>query len=225
MADLTGSTTSVSVLKSCSSFIGTTAANLGLSIAVLRMAVHALKLYYLPKLSQIQKQANSEKEGDANALKRYEYFTLLLRLALGNLLFQSSSSSGGEGDAYFNAVYGKKGNNQLKSFQSSTTQQTLKGNTPKKERKIVHRGSCHCNSVQFALRAKPDFEAIDCPGKIRYPHILVESTEFKITRGSKFLQMYYVNVPNDDFPQDGSYIRDGSGCCESTTAAHAFCMR
>lgn len=220
----------LSMLKSCTSFIGAKVANLGVSIAILRMAVHALKHYYLPKLAQIQKQAEDEYNTDLNEIKRYEYFTLLLRLALGNLLFQSSSSSEYNGDAYYNALYGTQENKGQKSLREliPSISQHKKDAVSKKDRQIVHRGSCHCNTIQFRLRAKPDFEAIDCPGKIRYPHIVVESSAFKITRGSKFLQMYYVDVSKEDFPQDINgflNVSDDTNARESTTAAHAFCMR
>ena len=217
-----GSSTALSIIKGCTSF----GANLGLSVAILRLAVHALKNYYIPKLR------DQEGSPDDARNAKYEYFTTLLRLVLGNLLFDSSdgnfgSSSGREGDAYYNAAYG---NGSLDNGNTVVNGNELR--SVKKERKILHRGSCHCKSVQFSLYAKPDFEAIDCPGKIRYPYVKVESCAFKITRGSKFLQMYYVNIPKRGHsPYASSYTYEQtfrnftSNESESKTAAHAFCKR
>ena len=42
-------------------------------------------------------------------------------------------------------------------------------------RLITHRGSCHCNSIRFTLKAPLTPKAYDCKAKIRYPHYRASS--------------------------------------------------
>jgi hypothetical protein len=71
---------------------------------------------------------------------------------------------------------------------------------------ITHQGSCHCQSVQFEIRAPRTLIAKEGPGKINYRHTEMRSTNLRIMRGVKHLKTYYVKVKDD-------------------RGAHAFCDR
>ena len=61
------------------------------------------------------------------------------------------------GDPYFRARWGKRG------FGLELVQ---------------HKGQCMCGRFCFRLLAPPDVRALDCPGRIRYPHIFVPAGAF-----------------------------------------------
>jgi hypothetical protein len=71
---------------------------------------------------------------------------------------------------------------------------------------ITHQGSCHCNSVQFEIRAPRTLIAKEGPGKISYRHTEIKSSNFRVVRGANHLKTYYVKVKDD-------------------RGAHAFCDR
>jgi len=66
---------------------------------------------------------------------------------------------------------------------------------------ITHVGSCHCNTVQFEIRAPRTLLVKEGPGKISYRHTEVKSANLRFLRGA-----YYVKVKDD-------------------RGAHAFCDR
>ena len=71
---------------------------------------------------------------------------------------------------------------------------------------------------------------LDCPGKIRYPHILSDASKFQLTKGSSFLQVYYVTLPRhlsetDRDERHAELNNNNSKSSNSTVAAHAFCNR
>ncbi|GFH59719.1 hypothetical protein CTEN210_16195 [Chaetoceros tenuissimus] len=78
---------------------------------------------------------------------------------------------------------------------------------------VKFQGSCHCRSVLFTLRAPETIIAKDCQGKIRYPHYKTTAESFQLIAGTKYLSVYYVNLPK------------ASTAAEPIVAAHTFCSR
>jgi hypothetical protein len=63
---------------------------------------------------------------------------------------------------------------------------------------------------------------VDCAGRIRYPHHPTTADKFQLTKGSRHLKMYYVNVRRQLTATEGA----GAGGDASTVmAAHTFCGR
>jgi hypothetical protein len=67
------------------------------------------------------------------------------------------------------------------------------------------------------LCAPRNIAALDCGGKIRYPHYPTTADKFQLTKGSRHLKMYYVTVNN--------VSEDGSPTGTTCMAAHTFCGR
>ncbi len=105
---------------------------------------------------------------------------------------EKSSHQDSKGDAYYKSAY--KANEGEKN----------------ENRVITHRGSCHCNSVQFALKASMAPVARDCKSKFRYPHVSASSQTFHLTRGTRYLNIYYVTLTKTS---------------DRSMAAHGFCSR
>lgn len=179
-------------------------ASFGVSLAIIRVAVHALKRYYLPSVV------------DGKRDRQKQYFSFLLRILLGNLLYNSDSDGRNhnaklfESEFYIIALF-----KRLAGIEEDDPGKRENGDEYLENRDVIHPGSCHCGSVHFELRAKPYFDALDCQGKIRYPHVSVESSAFRLTKGTRYLKMYYVKL---------SQI-NAFGEEEDVTAAHAFCKR
>lgn len=73
-----------------------------------------------------------------------------------------------------------------------------------------------CSSSQKLL-APRNISALDCGGKIRYPHYPTTADKFQLTKGSRHLKMYYVTVNN--------VSEDGSPTGTTCMVAHTFCGR
>lgn len=73
------------------------------------------------------------------------------------------------------------------------------------------------------MKVKGNLEALDCTGKIRYPHVVTKASSFQLTKGSKNLGMYYVSLPLDHSKSSPSPHLKQAGM--TITAAHAFCKR
>jgi len=82
-----------------------------------------------------------------------------------------------------------------------------------------YRGSCHCNSIRFRLRAPSHMFAKDCKGKIRYPHIATKADNFELLNGTEFLSVYYVQLPDNN--NNNNHHTNTKG----NIAAHTFCNR
>lgn len=59
-----------------------------------------------------------------------------------------------------------------------------------KHRLVVHRGSCCCQKVQFALEAPVTIEALDCESKIRYPHMCISPDSLNVYNGQQHLGVF-----------------------------------
>mmetsp|Transcript_17029 Transcript_17029/g.34176 ORF Transcript_17029/g.34176 Transcript_17029/m.34176 type:complete len:618 (-) Transcript_17029:115-1968(-) len=108
-----------------------------------------------------------------------------------------------------------------------------------------HYGSCQCGSIYFVLRGPKHLQAVECPGKIRYPHIPTTADRFRLVRGASDMRFYYNNtVPLGDLQEEveegahsvvGSYTYGDGGSNSRKNAnsrqnnqqqscgAHAFC--
>mmetsp|Transcript_585 Transcript_585/g.1224 ORF Transcript_585/g.1224 Transcript_585/m.1224 type:complete len:515 (-) Transcript_585:263-1807(-) len=120
-----------------------------------------------------------------------------------------------DGDAYHRAAYGNNNQNAT----TSSTSGNGKGGKQQQDAgpEMQHRGSCHCGSIRFTLCAPRNISALDCGGKIRYPHYPTTADKFQLTKGSRHLKMYYVTVNN--------VSEDGSPTGTTCMAAHTFCGR
>mmetsp|Transcript_12945 Transcript_12945/g.19382 ORF Transcript_12945/g.19382 Transcript_12945/m.19382 type:complete len:398 (-) Transcript_12945:101-1294(-) len=178
-------------------------ASFGISLAIIRIAVHALKRYYLPSAV------------DGKRDKQKQYFTFLLRILLGNLLSINENDGRNqhgmlfESEFYMIALLKRIAGIEDDSEKRENCDEYLEN------RDVIHSGSCHCGSVHFELRAKAYFDALDSPGKIRYPHVAVESSAFRLIQGTRYLKMYYVKLSQVNAVEEE----------EDVTAAHAFCKR
>ncbi len=78
------------------------------------------------------------------------------------------------GDPYFRARWGKRGSGlEL----------------------VQHRGQCMCGRFCFRLLAPADVKALDCPGRIRYPHIFVPAGAFTPLSDLRLLTLYSARSP------------------------------
>jgi len=100
-----------------------------------------------------------------------------------------------------------------------------------------HRGSCHCRSIQFLLRGPQKLEAVDSPGKIRYPHIPTTATQFQLLRGENEVKFYYVNDKSDssvgstiaseeqpDYNFENDDDQHNNRTQQQSSGAHGFCV-
>ncbi|KAL3796705.1 hypothetical protein HJC23_010005 [Cyclotella cryptica] len=100
-----------------------------------------------------------------------------------------------------------------------------------------HRGSCHCRSIHFLLRGPKNLQAVDSPGKIRYPHIPTTASQFELLRGENDMRFYYVNVKADSASIESSIASEEPNYCfesdddihnnnrtqQQSSGAHGFC--
>mmetsp|Transcript_11535 Transcript_11535/g.23258 ORF Transcript_11535/g.23258 Transcript_11535/m.23258 type:complete len:301 (+) Transcript_11535:132-1034(+) len=52
-----------------------------------------------------------------------------------------------------------------------------------REETVTHQGSCHCQVVEFTIEAPKRLKALDCPSKIRYPHVHLPIKALQVLRG------------------------------------------
>ena len=145
----------------------------------------------------------SRDDGGAAWLSRFAwdlfsgfFYTVAVAAARGGGVesnYSKKSGKDGVGDSYYKAAYAHQ-------------ESGVKG----MDGVITHRGSCHCNSVQFTLLAPIALEAFDCKSKIRYPHLTSNAQTFNVVRGTRFLKIYYVTLAKTEM---------------KSTAAHGFCSR
>ena len=61
-----------------------------------------------------------------------------------------------------------------------------------KESTVLHNGSCHCQRIQFRVRAPSVIKAVDIPSKIRFPRLTVPYEFFETVSDERFLSLYTV---------------------------------
>lgn len=86
-----------------------------------------------------------------------------------------------------------------------------------------HQGSCHCSSITFVLRGPKRLQAVESPGKIRYPHIPIPADRFQLLTGESEMRFYYEDDNNND---DSSSITFDHAVVEErndASGAHVFC--
>jgi len=175
------------------------AATLGLSLAVYRLVAAMMK--------GSRRSVDEDRDGggstDASSGRGILTFPSFLLTFLRAALFRKIQ----DGDSYHRAAHGRD---------------QKKGNAKKKGEDLAgpdmqHRGGCHCGSIRFTLCAPRNIAALDCGGKIRYPHYPTTADKFQLTKGSRHLKMYYVTVNN--------VSEDGSPTGTTCMAAHTFCGR
>ncbi len=63
---------------------------------------------------------------------------------------------------------------------------------------MIHKGSCHCQAVQFEVEAPEVIEADRCNcsicNKSGFLHLIVPLSKFRLTTGSKMLTTYTFNT-------------------------------
>ena len=60
---------------------------------------------------------------------------------------------------------------------------------------VQHKGQCMCGRFCFRLLAPADMRALDCPGRIRYPHIFVPAGAFTPLSDLRLLTLYSARSP------------------------------
>lgn len=115
-------------------------ASFGVSLAIIRVAVHALKRYYLPSVV------------DGKRDRQKQYFSFLLRILLGNLLYNSDSDGRNhnaklfESEFYIIALF-----KRLAGIEEDDPGKRENGDEYLENRDVIHPGSCHCGSVHFEV--------------------------------------------------------------------------
>ncbi|KAL3808787.1 hypothetical protein ACHAXA_011171 [Cyclostephanos tholiformis] len=104
----------------------------------------------------------------------------------------------------------------------------------------LHQGSCHCGSIKFVLRGPRCLRAVDSPGKIRYPHIIISAGMFQLISGGDRMRFYYDDIIGaaDDDPSSSSSSsssiefsdragegrrNDDDAAANQALGAHGFC--
>ena len=95
------------------------------------------------------------------------------------------------GDPYFRARWGRKGSSGGGIFEL-----------------VHHTGACMCGRFGFRLLAPADLKALDCPGRVRYPHIFVPVSAFQPLADLRLLTLYSAR---------------GGGLASPNVVVHAFC--
>jgi hypothetical protein len=61
-----------------------------------------------------------------------------------------------------------------------------------------HKGGCHCGTVAFEVRTKPEIELVDCNcsmcAKTGYLHLIVPRKDFRLLRGEELITTYTFNT-------------------------------
>jgi len=114
----------------------------------------------------------------------------------------------------------RSGNNggELSSREEEDQGEIIQGNDGEYE----HKGSCHCSSITFVLRGPKLLQAVDSPGKIRYPHIPIPADRFQLLRGKSDMRFYYEDDNNDDSSSitfDHAVVEERN----DASGAHVFC--
>ena len=55
---------------------------------------------------------------------------------------------------------------------------------------VHHQGACMCGRFGFRLLAPADIKALDCPGRVRYPHVFVPAGAFQPLADLRLLTLY-----------------------------------
>lgn len=175
-----------------------TAATIGLSLTILRFLISAATVNNNRRGGG---DADYNDDGDDGSLAgRSEVLYQFVKSVLKRmLLLQSNNNNGGGGDG--------DGDDQSED------------NVP-----IIHKGACHCRSVQFELIAP---RKVACkaarPGKIQYRHARVRARSFRFIQGAPFVNMYYVNKTTTTTNSGGGGHHQPKGSDE--VGAHSFCSR
>ena len=75
----------------------------------------------------------------------------------------------------------------------------------------THVGSCHCECVSFTVKAPRVLRALDCASKIRYPHITVPGSDFRVVKGGDKLVHCTVRNRHNDSIAATCYFCAGCG--------------
>lgn len=177
------------------------AATLGLSLAVYRL-VAAMLRGNRRSVDDDDRSADDTSSSSRSILSLPSFLLTFLRAALFRKIR--------DGDSYHRAAYGRDNHQQKKGAGKKKGEDTAGPD-------MQHRGSCHCASIRFTLLAPRNISALDCGGKIRYPHYPTTADKFQLTKGSRHLKMYYVTVNN--------VSEDGSPTGTTCMVAHTFCGR
>eukprot|EP00584_Thalassiosira_punctigera_P005972 CAMPEP_0172544896 /NCGR_PEP_ID=MMETSP1067-20121228/14955_1 /TAXON_ID=265564 ORGANISM="Thalassiosira punctigera, Strain Tpunct2005C2" /NCGR_SAMPLE_ID=MMETSP1067 /ASSEMBLY_ACC=CAM_ASM_000444 /LENGTH=487 /DNA_ID=CAMNT_0013331547 /DNA_START=379 /DNA_END=1843 /DNA_ORIENTATION=+ len=86
-----------------------------------------------------------------------------------------------------------------------------------------HQGSCHCSSVTFVLRGPQRLQAVDSPGKIRYPHIPTPANRFQLLRGESEMRFYYEEDNDDSSSITFDHAVEERNDTKDASGAHVFC--
>ena len=75
----------------------------------------------------------------------------------------------------------------------------------------THVGSCHCECISFTVKAPRVLRALDCASKIRYPHITVPGSDFRVVKGEDKLVHCTVRNRHNDSIAATCYFCAGCG--------------
>ncbi|KAM3574954.1 hypothetical protein VYU27_003081 [Nannochloropsis oceanica] len=95
------------------------------------------------------------------------------------------------GDPYFRARWGRKSSGNGGIFEL-----------------VHHIGTCMCGRFGFRLLAPAELKALDCPGRVRYPHVFVPVSSFQPLADLRLLTLFSAR---------------GGGLASHNVVVHAFC--
>jgi hypothetical protein len=65
-------------------------------------------------------------------------------------------------------------------------------------KRVLHRGSCHCERIRFEVEAPAVIEALDCNCSIcrmtGFLHLIVPAARFRLLQGAEYLSEYRFNT-------------------------------
>ncbi|MFC3050415.1 GFA family protein [Kordiimonas pumila] len=68
----------------------------------------------------------------------------------------------------------------------------------KEQKKVTHKGGCHCGAVRFEVAAPAEIEVLACNcsicNKVGFLHLIATADDFKITKGEDKLTEYRFNT-------------------------------
>eukprot|EP00579_Thalassiosira_antarctica_P017244 CAMPEP_0201933448 /NCGR_PEP_ID=MMETSP0903-20130614/31577_1 /ASSEMBLY_ACC=CAM_ASM_000552 /TAXON_ID=420261 /ORGANISM="Thalassiosira antarctica, Strain CCMP982" /LENGTH=433 /DNA_ID=CAMNT_0048473393 /DNA_START=473 /DNA_END=1777 /DNA_ORIENTATION=- len=97
------------------------------------------------------------------------------------------------------------------------------GNIENNDGDYEHQGSCHCSSITFVLRGPQRLQAVDSPGKIRYPHIPTSANRFQLLRGESDMRFYYEEDNDDSSSITFDHAVEERNDANQASGAHVFC--
>ncbi|KAL7539399.1 hypothetical protein ACHAXR_009251 [Thalassiosira sp. AJA248-18] len=86
-----------------------------------------------------------------------------------------------------------------------------------------HQGSCHCGLITFLIRGPQRLQAVDSPGKIRYPHVPTSANRFQLLRGESDMRFYYEEDNDDSSSITFEHAGEERNDTNEALGAHAFC--